>query len=104
MHGISAASQSLALSLSQVNNNTLIIAGLVLIILGLICVLFGIVGGAKLMFRRQNEPGAQSSFPTELLKVVRKLIGAPVYQVFFFGGIVLILLGLFMDGGAVFTS
>lgn len=52
------------------------IVGWILTVIGIVCVLLGMIGGARDMFRRQNEPGAQAALPTEVVKVIGKIVEA----------------------------
>ncbi len=61
------------------------IVGWILTVIGIVCVLLGMIGGARDMFRRQNEPGAQAALPTEVVKVIGKIVEAPTFKMFFGG-------------------
>lgn len=78
--------------------------GLILIILGIICVLLGIVGGTRLMFRKQNDGSLYGALPTAVFDVIKALVEAPTYKMFFGGGLLLIVLGAVLNGLSLSSS
>jgi hypothetical protein len=74
------------------------IAGWALVIIGMAAVIVGIVGGAKEIFAQQNEGVAMGLLPTKLLEVLAKLLDAPRDKMLFVGGILLIFVGLALNG------
>lgn len=80
------------------------IVGWILIVLGILTLFLGLIAGAKDLFERKNEAGAQSLLPTEFFKVLLKLLEAPAYKFFFVMGLILVLVGLGLTGAEVFSS
>lgn len=80
------------------------IAGWILFTLGVVSIVLGLVLGAKDVFQRQSQPGAQAALPTQFLEVLKKLLDAPPAKFFTGVGLILVLLGLALNGVEVFGS
>src|SRR2546421_1025780 len=80
------------------------IVGWALIALGVIAIILGLIFGAREALRKQAEPGAQAALPTAFLEVLKELLGAPRDKFFFIGGLLLIILGLALNGVIVFST
>lgn len=80
------------------------LVGWILLLVGVASIVLGLVAGAKDVFARSNEPGAQALLPTELLKVLLALLEAPPPKFFFVGGLILVLIGLGLLGVEVLPA
>lgn len=80
------------------------ILGWILIILGIISIVIGLVQGAKDVFAKTNQGAAQASLPTEFLKVLEKLLDAGPAKFFMGTGLLLVVIGLVLNGVSVFAS
>lgn len=80
------------------------IAGWVLFLLGVISIVLGLVAGAKDVFSKQNQEGAQAILPTAFLEVIKKLLEAPASKFFVIIGLILVVIGLGLNGVEVFGA
>lgn len=64
----------------------------------------GLVEGAKAAFKAQSEPGAQAALPAAFISVLKELLAAPPAKFFTITGLILVLLGLFLNGVEVFSA
>ena len=70
--------------------------------LGIVSIVIGLVQGAKDVFVKSNQGAAQASLPTEFLKVLGKLLDAGPAKFFSGFGLLLVLIGLVLNGVSVF--
>ncbi len=78
------------------------IAGWVCFALGAVSVALGLTFGAQNAFKKRNQPGAQAVLPEAFLEVLGKLLEAPPAKFFTIVGLILIVLGLSLNGVKVF--
>lgn len=80
------------------------IAGWILFVLGVAFLVVGLILGAKDIFKKQSQPGAHAALPTAFLEVIKKLLEAPMPKLFTVVGLILVVLGLSLNGVAIFGS
>ena len=80
------------------------VAGWILFAVGVVSIVLGLVLGAKDVFKKQSEPGAQAALPTAFLEVLKKLLDAPPAKFFTIVGLILVIVGLALNGVDVFGS
>lgn len=78
------------------------IVGWILIVLGIASIILGLVNGAQDAFKKQSQPGAHAALPTAAIEVFKKLLEAPPAKFFTVVGLMLVVVGLALNGIEVF--